>query len=94
MISFPPIDYWVVIGFTGQLIFFGRFIAQWIHAEKKQESSIPVIFWYLSILGGIILVVYAIHQRDIVFTVGQAIAVLIYLRNLQLMRRAGVSLAP
>ena len=87
---FFNIDYWVVIGFLGQFIFFGRFIAQWVHAEKKQESTIPMVFWYLSIVGGIILVIYAIHRQDIVFTVGQAIAVLIYLRNIQLERRTGV----
>lgn len=80
-------DYWVIIGFVGQFVFFARFIAQWLYAEKRQESAIPMVFWYLSIAGALIILVYAIHQRDIVFIAGQSIALLIYIRNIQLAQR-------
>ena len=51
--------FFLTIGFLGQGLFASRFIFQWIYSEKKGESYIPVIFWYLSILGGIGLLIYA-----------------------------------
>ena len=72
----------LVIGFTGQGLFASRFIFQWIYSEKKGESSIPVIFWYLSIFGGIGLLTYAIFRQDPVIIVGQSFGIFIYLRNL------------
>ena len=43
---------WLAFGLLGQLIFGARFIVQWIASEKKRESHIPIVFWYLSIVGG------------------------------------------
>ena len=74
----------LIIGFTGQGIFASRFIVQWILSEKKGESYIPVIFWYLSIFGGISLLTYAIFRKDPVIIVGQTFGIFIYLRNLYL----------
>ena len=70
------------IGFLGQGIFASRFIVQWIYSEKKGESFIPIIFWYLSILGGIGLLTYAIFRKDPVIILGQSFGIFIYLRNL------------
>ena len=72
----------LVIGFTGQGLFASRFIFQWIYSQKKGESSIPLIFWYLSIFGGIGLLTYAIFRQDPVIIVGQSFGIFIYLRNL------------
>ena len=72
----------LVIGFAGQGIFASRFVIQWIHSEKKGESSIPVIFWYLSIFGGLGLLTYAIFRKDPVIITGQLFGILIYTRNL------------
>ena len=72
----------LIIGFTGQGIFASRFIFQWIYSEKKGESYIPVIFWYLSIFGGIGLLTYAIFRKDPVIIIGQLFGIFIYLRNL------------
>jgi lipid-A-disaccharide synthase-like uncharacterized protein len=74
----------LIIGFVGQSIFASRFIIQWIYSEKKGESSIPVIFWYLSILGGLGLLVYALFRKDPVIIVGQLFGIMIYVRNLVL----------
>ena len=52
----------LIIGFIGQGLFASRFLLQWIHSEKKGESSIPIIFWYLSIFGGLGLLVLSIKQ--------------------------------
>ncbi len=72
----------LIIGFLGQGVFASRFIVQWIYSEKKGESSIPIVFWYLSILGGLGLLTYAIFRQDPVIIVGQSFGILIYVRNL------------
>ncbi|MDC1054681.1 lipid-A-disaccharide synthase N-terminal domain-containing protein [Alphaproteobacteria bacterium] len=72
----------LIIGFTGQALFASRFIVQWIYSEKKGVSSIPIVFWYLSILGGIGLLIYAIFRKDPVIISGQLFGIFIYLRNL------------
>ena len=72
----------LIIGFVGQGLFASRFIVQWIYSEKKGESSIPIIFWYLSIFGGIGLLIYAISRKDPVIITGQLFGILIYTRNL------------
>jgi lipid-A-disaccharide synthase-like uncharacterized protein len=72
----------LIIGFIGQGLFASRFIFQWIYSEKKGESYIPVIFWYLSIFGGLGLLTYAIFRKDPVIITGQLFGIFIYLRNL------------
>ena len=75
---------WLGIGFAGQSLFFSRWIIQWIASERKAESQMPIAFWYMSLLGGLIVLAYAIHRRDPVFIAGQGIGVFVYLRNLML----------
>ena len=72
----------LIIGFLGQGIFASRFVVQWIYSEKKGESTIPIVFWYLSIFGGLGLLVYAIFRKDPVIITGQLFGILIYSRNL------------
>ena len=72
------------IGFLGQGVFASRFLIQWIYSERKGESYIPIIFWYLSIFGGLGLLVYAIFRKDPVIILGQSFGIFIYLRNLYL----------
>ena len=74
----------LIIGFLGQGLFASRFIIQWIYSEKKGRSSIPIIFWYLSVIGGLTLLVYAVYRKDHVIIMGQSFGVLIYVRNLVL----------
>ena len=77
---------WLVIGFIGQTAFFLRFLVQWLVSEKQGESIIPLAFWYLSLAGGLILFFYAFHKKDPVFIVGQSSGILVYIRNLFLIR--------
>ncbi len=72
----------LIIGFIGQGLFASRFIVQWIYSEKIGRSAVPIIFWYLSIFGGIGLLLYAIFRKDPVIISGQTFGILIYLRNL------------
>ncbi len=78
---------WLAIGFLGQAVFASRFIVQWISSERQKRSVIPHAFWYLSLLGGATLLVYAIYRGDPVFIVGQAGGLFIYTRNLRLIAR-------
>ncbi|TAL86996.1 MAG: hypothetical protein EPN74_02935 [Rhodanobacter sp.] len=78
---------WLIVGFVGQAVFVTRFLLQWLYSEYKRRSAFPMAFWYASILGGMILLSYAIYKRDPVFIVGQAGGLIIYLRNLQLRLR-------
>ena len=79
--------FFLIIGFTGQGLFASRFIVQWIYSEKIGKSAIPIIFWYLSIFGGIGLLIYAIFRKDPVIITGQLFGILIYTRNLILIYR-------
>lgn len=80
---------WVAIGFLGQGLFFGRWVIQWIVSERKAESQVPIAFWYLSLIGGLITLAYAIYRKDPVFIAGQSIGALVYIRNLMLIYRQG-----
>jgi lipid-A-disaccharide synthase-like uncharacterized protein len=77
-------DLWLMLGFLAQGLFFARFFIQWIVSERKGESTVPLAFWIFSVLGGTLLLVYAVHQKDSVFILGQAGGLVIYFRNLML----------
>src|SRR4030081_1395091 len=66
-------DGWVVLGFVAQGFFTMRFVVQWIASERARKSVIPVAFWFFSIGGGVLLLVYALYRRDPVFIPGQAL---------------------
>ena len=73
---------WVGVGLLGQAFFSARFLVQWIASERRRQSVIPREFWYFSIGGGVVLLVYAIYRQDIVFILGQGAGLFVYLRNL------------
>ena len=73
---------WTFVGLFGQSLFIMRFIMQWIASERAKQSVMPEVFWYFSLGGGLIVLVYAIHQQDLVFMLGQGLGVFIYLRNI------------
>ena len=80
-------NFWLYLGFSAQLLFFSRFLVQWLISEKKGKSVVPTIFWYISLVGGILLLLYSIHIKDPVFIVGQSMGVFIYLRNIILIAK-------
>ena len=85
---------WLVLGFVGQSLFFSRFLVQWLASERAGRSVVPVAFWWLSLCGSALLLAYAVHRADPVFIAGQACGSLVYLRNLQLVRRERPREAP
>lgn len=73
---------WVVFGFAGQAVFTARMVVQWQASEKAKNSIVPPAFWWLSILGASMLMVYFVWRKDIVGFLGQSTGWLIYIRNL------------
>ena len=82
------LTFWLLIGCLGQALFTTRFIVQWLVSERKRDSVVPVAFWWLSLLGGGALLSYAISRQDPVIIVGQAMGLLVYVRNLMLVAQA------
>ncbi|MGL4392952.1 MAG: lipid-A-disaccharide synthase N-terminal domain-containing protein [Fusobacteriaceae bacterium] len=76
-----------VIGYMGNIIFGLRFLLQWIASEKRKKSHLPFAFWIFSIVGSVLSLTYAIYKKDPVFIIGQAPNVLIYSRNIFIMKK-------
>lgn len=81
-------NFFVIIGFLGQVMFSMRFILQWIASERAGQSVIPYSFWIFSLGGSIFLFSYALYRKDPVFILGQAPNLFIYSRNIWLIKRA------
>jgi len=77
-------DGWIVLGFVAQALFTMRFVVQWLASEREKRSVVPIAFWFFSLGGGTLLLVYAIQRQDPVFIAGQAMGLFIYVRNLKL----------
>ena len=77
---------WLAIGLTGNALFFSRFVVQWVASERAGRSYVPVAFWWLSIAGSVVLLLYAIHRRDPVFVLAYLPNCVVYVRNLMLIR--------
>jgi lipid-A-disaccharide synthase-like uncharacterized protein len=73
---------WICVGLFAQFMFSLRFIVQWLISERARASVVPEVFWYFSVAGGLMLLVYAIHRVDPVFILGQAGGIAIYSRNI------------
>ncbi len=80
---------WMGVGFLGQGIFTARFLVQWVASEKECDSVVPVAFWWISLFGGLTLLAYTVHKRDPPLALGQAMGLVVYVRNLMLVGKAG-----
>lgn len=81
------INFIMIIGLIGQGLFSMRFIVQWIASEKAGKSVVPFSFWLFSFGGSLFLLIYAIYRKDPVFILGQAPNILIYSRNIWLIKK-------
>jgi lipid-A-disaccharide synthase-like uncharacterized protein len=82
------LDFWLIFGILAQLLFTARFVVQWIVSEKLGKSVVPLAFWFLSMGGGIMLLIYGLVRREPIIILGQGLAVFIYMRNLMLIFRS------
>jgi lipid-A-disaccharide synthase-like uncharacterized protein len=87
-------DAWIVLGFIAQAMFMMRFLVQWVASERAKRSVVPVAFWFFSLGGGALLLVYAIQRQDPVFIAGQALGLFIYVRNLWLIANERKAIRP
>ena len=78
---------WILLGFIAQAFFTMRFLVQWIASERARRSVVPIAFWFFSLGGGALLLLYAIKRQDPVFIAGQALGLVIYTRNLWLIAK-------
>ena len=81
------IDFWTLWGLAAQGLFFFSFIVQWYKSEKIQESHLPLEFWYLRLVASVMLFVYVLQRRDLVFFIATVLQSVIYLRNISLMKK-------
>jgi lipid-A-disaccharide synthase-like uncharacterized protein len=77
----------LVLGIVAQDIFTLRFVYQWIHSERNKESTLPMGFWVLSLIGAGLILSYAIIRKDPVLFVGHLFGLVIYARNAYLIRQ-------
>lgn len=81
---------WLALfGLAAQAVFMSRMLVQWIASERARASVMPVAFWWLSLAGAVMLLVYGIMRADIVIILAQAFGFAIYARNLWLIHRGG-----
>ncbi len=78
---------WLLLGLLGQAMFSARFLIQWIASERRKQSVMPTAFWWFSLAGGLCLLGYATFRADPVFILGQSAGMIVYFRNLVLLRR-------
>jgi lipid-A-disaccharide synthase-like uncharacterized protein len=86
-VFFLRLNWWILLGYGGQALFGMRFFVQWVASERVGRSVMPVAFWFFSIGGGTLLLVYALYIRDPVFIIGQGFGLFVYLRNLHFVFR-------
>jgi lipid-A-disaccharide synthase-like uncharacterized protein len=77
-------DFWLAFGLIAQLLFTARFLVQWISSERAGQSVVPMAFWFFSMAGGLMTLVYGIAKREPVIIVGQSMATFVYIRNIML----------
>ena len=80
-------SFWKVIGWLGNAVFFTRFFVQWYATETLKRVVVPTAFWWLSLAGSLLLLVYSVHQRDSVFIFAYLFTWIPYIRNLVIHKR-------
>jgi lipid-A-disaccharide synthase-like uncharacterized protein len=77
-------SWWKAVGWAGNAVFSSRFIVQWYATEKKKQVVVPTAFWWLSLIGSLLLLVYGLRQKDSVFIFAYAFTWIPYIRNLMI----------
>ena len=71
-------------GLVAQLLFHHAFLVQWIIRARARRSVVPMAFWFFSMGGGVMTLIYGIVKREPVIILGQSMATVIYVRNIML----------
>jgi lipid-A-disaccharide synthase-like uncharacterized protein len=79
----------MILGVVSQVLFTLRFVYQWLYSEKMKASLLPMGFWLLSLAGSLLIFIYAIFRLDPVLFIGHSSGIIIYSRNIYIMRKYG-----
>ena len=93
LFDYFSINTWTIIGLFAQFLYFLRFIIQWLASEREKKTVIPKSFWFISIAAAIVTFIYAIKIKDLVFTLGSLLSLIIYSRNLVIHLQSDISAA-
>ena len=77
-------DFWLAFGLVAQLAFAARFLVQWIMSERAGKSVVPMAFWFFSVAGGTMTLIYGLVKREPIIIFGQLLSNVIYVRNIML----------
>lgn len=81
------IDAWFFLGLLGTAVFYSRFPYQWVVSERSRRSTLPLGFWYLSLAGSALLLLYSLIRADLPFFIGFIFNGIPYVRNIMILRR-------
>ncbi len=93
-IALPHGGAWHLLGVVGALIFYSRFYVQWLASERVGRSTIPEVFWHMSTIGSLALLVYAIATQSPLGALGQCFNLVVYSRNLVHLWRNRLAISP
>lgn len=83
-----PWELWLIVfGVLAQVLFFCRWLVQLYASERRGESHMPVSFWWLSLTGATLLLIYFTLRGEPVGVLGQSVGWIVYSRNLYLIQR-------
>jgi lipid-A-disaccharide synthase-like uncharacterized protein len=77
----------VWLGIIGQLLLNYRFLYQLYYSEKRGESLLPLGFWWISLVGAVLVTIYSVYRRDPVLFLAQSLALIPYLRNIVISKK-------
>jgi len=52
------VTWWKLIGYTGALMFGGRWAVQFVASKRAGRPVIPRVFWYMSVVGSLMTLSY------------------------------------
>lgn len=55
---------WKLIGYTGSLMFAGRWFVQWWAAKRAGRVVMPRLFWYMSVVGSLMTLSYFVWGKN------------------------------
>lgn len=76
-------------GVIGQAIYKMRFVYQWYYSYKHHESLLPVNFWWIALVGSLMIIVYGIYRQDIVLIIGQ-VGIIATIRNIMIGKKGKI----
>lgn len=80
---------WKLIGYLGVGLFAGRWFVQLIASKRQGRPVMPALFWYMSISGSILLLMYfTFGKNDSVGILSNLFPFTVALYNLYLHRRS------